>query len=289
MRSPAPAFRYARPTSLAEALGILASSDGDTAILAGGTDFVTMRASDGLRPRQVVDLKGVAGLGGIERGKVIRIGAATPMAVIAGRTDRELFALRDGAALVGSAQIRNRATLGGNVCRSSPAGDTLPGLLVLDARLRVSGGSGDRTVELGEFFTGPGTNDLGATELVSVVELPVQDGGSAYQRLTYRAWMDLAVMGVAARLMIRDGSCVEAAVALGGVAPKPILVPETAERLVGTELGPGDVDGAVEAAVAASAPIDDVRGSRAYRIRGIRALMPRVLRTARDRAEGPSG
>jgi CO/xanthine dehydrogenase FAD-binding subunit len=276
-------FEYARPKSVAQVLELLGPG---TTVLAGGTDLVTMRADGRIEPSSVVDIKAVSGLSFVEHGADgVRVGATTTMAELAAVQDPELMAVVDGAAIVGSVQTRNRATLGGNVCRSSPAGDTLPGLLVLDAVAVAEGPAGDRRVPLREFFTGPGLNALAKGELLTAVAIPLRGGGGAYSRLTYRAWMDLAVMGVAARIRLDGDICAEAAIAIGGMAPTPLLVDDAARTLVGTSLGDAELAAAADTAAEACSPIDDVRGSREYRLQGLRALLPRVVATARARSE----
>jgi carbon-monoxide dehydrogenase medium subunit len=245
-----------------------------------------MRADGRIEPSAVLDIKAVPGLSFIEHGDgEVRVGATTTMAELARELDPDLMAVVDGAALVGSVQTRNRATLGGNVCRSSPAGDTLPGLLVLDAVATLEGSSGARKVGLREFFTGPGLNALAVDELLTVIEIPLRGGGGAYQRLTYRAWMDLAVMGVAAWVRLEGDTCAAAAIAIGGMAPTPLLAEEAAGSLIGTSLGEAELAAAAELAAQSCTPIDDVRGSREYRLHGLRALLPRVVTAARARSK----
>jgi len=278
-------FEYVRPASLAAAFDRLGP---ETTVLAGGTDVVTLRAGGRIEPATVVDIKGVPGLSHIEHGSgSVRVGTTTTMAELARERDPALMAVIDGAGVVGSVQTRNRATLGGNVCRSSPAGDTLPGLLVLDALATLERKGGTRQVPLREFFTGPGLNVLAADELLTAIEIPLPDGGGAYQRLTYRAWMDRAVMGVAAGVRREDGTCAEAAIAIGGMAPTPLLAEEAAASLVGTALDKPDLAAAAEFAARLCEPIDDVRGSREYRLHGLQALLPRVVAAARARSERP--
>ena len=280
-----PPFDYLRPSSLDEAVEALAA-DGAMA-LAGGTDLVTMRASGQLEPTLLVDIKEIAEIAGVltpEDG--VRVGAATRFADLLATPELDRTALADGAALVGAMQTRQRGTLGGNVCRSSPAGDTLPGLIVLGAELHARGSQGERTIPIGEFFTGPGQNVFGPGELLTAIELPRPAGASAYQRLTYRAWMDLAVIGVAVSLEVDAGSCAAARIALGGLAPTPLAAEAAAAELVGSGLEPEAVDRAVEAAVAVTSPITDVRGTSEYRVEGLRALLPRVIEVARERAGG---
>jgi CO/xanthine dehydrogenase FAD-binding subunit len=277
-----PPFRYVRPESLDEAL-VAMSSPGAVA-LAGGTDLVTLRAEGVIAPETLVDIKSVPELRGVSGEASHVIGAATTMQELVDTGRLGLDAVVDGADVVGGPQTRARATLGGNIVRSSPAGDTLCGLLVLDARLHLRSVDGDRAVQVGEFFTGPGRNARHANELLTAVEVPPHAGGSSYQRFTYRNAMDLAVVGVAARLTCTAGVCSSASVAIGAVGPVPLLVADAAEALVGSSCGAHAMQAACAALVEAAAPIDDVRGTRRHRLRVLPALARKVIEQAWDRA-----
>ena len=196
-----PPFTYARPPTLDAALELIAEPG--AMALAGGTDVVPMRASGRSRLGLLVDVKHVGELRGVTREPDggVRIGAATTFRELDERDDPGLGAVLDGARIVGAEQTRARATLGGNLCRSSPAGDTLAGLIVTGAiaELRSLAG-GSRDVPVAEFFTGPGRNVRRADELLIAIRIPPHDGASAYARFTYRESMDLAVVGVAVAL-----------------------------------------------------------------------------------------
>ena len=264
-------MRYHRPETLTEALELL----GDGAIpLAGGTDVVPLRRSGAIAPDALVDVKRLPELRGVAAGT---LGAGVTFDAIAA-AGAVPAAVRDGARVVGAWQTRTRATVGGNVCRSSPAGDALCGLLVHDAELQLVSLSGARQVPICEFFLGPGQNVRRADELLVRIGYGAA-GGSAYERFTYRRWMDLAVVGVAARVAVEEGRCVDAAVAIGGVAPTPLLVRDAQAALVA-----GEREAALDAIVEAAAPIDDVRGTRAHRLRILRVLAGRVIAKAFERA-----
>ncbi|HLG07262.1 MAG TPA: molybdopterin cofactor-binding domain-containing protein [Gaiellaceae bacterium] len=281
-------FVYSRPRVLADALDELAL-DG-ARVLAGGTDLVTLRAAGVLDASLLVDIKHLPELATItESESGLRIGAAVTMRALAKLEAPSIDALRDGARVVGAAQTRNRATLGGNVCRASPAGDTLPALLVLDATLHADSATGSRSIPISECFVGPGRTSLAPDELLAAIELPRTGGGSAYERATYRAWMDLAVVGVAARLVIEDGVCVDAAIALGGVAATPLLAPRAAQALIGATVDDRSINTAATLAREAASPIDDVRGTRTYRLRMTEVLAARVIRIAHERATNSRG
>lgn len=277
-----PPFRYVRPKSLEDAL--VAMSSAGALALAGGTDLVTMRADGTLAPQQLVDIKSIPELRGLGGGASFMIGAATTMRDLVDAGPLGLGAIVDGASVVGGAQTRARATIGGNVVRSSPAGDTLCGLLVLDARLHLRSVNGDRAVPIGEFFTGPGRNVRRASELLTAIEVPFHGGGSSYERFTYRSAMDLAVVGVAARMSVSAGVCSSASVAIGAVGPVPLLVPGAAEALLGGSCEPEAIDAACAALVEAATPIDDVRGTRRHRLRVLPVLARRVIEQAWARA-----
>ena len=275
---------YRRPTDLDAALALLAS-DGSLP-LAGGTDFVPMQRSGSINPATIVDLKRVPELRRVEvRNERVTIGGCVTMAEIGALQGAGIGALTDGANYVGGRQTRARATLGGNVARSSPAGDTLAPLMALDAVARVAGaGHRGRDIPLRSFFVGPGQNRLEPGEIITEIVVPAE-GASAYLRLTYRSWMDLAVSGVAVWIRPDGSGVAEARVALCGVGPTRLLVPRAA-ALIGPE---PDTAAASEALESAAQPIDDVRGTAKYRLASLRPLLDRALATAlsRSREESP--
>ncbi|MBD3924263.1 FAD binding domain-containing protein [Nocardioides cavernae] len=283
-------MKFVRPASVEEAVQVLASAPGRARVLAGGTDLVTLLADRGADV--VVDVKRIPGLGDLvaDHGGVT-IGATVTMRdlePLAGH--RRLAAVVDGARVVGAPQTRRRATAVGNVCRASPAGDTLPALLTLSATATVVGTGGMRAIGLSEFFRSPGVTALADSELVTSLNIPAAGGAAAYQRLTYRTSLDLAVVGVAVAVEVADGIIVDARVGLGGVGPTPLLAHQTADVLVGTDTEDPDAlaDVLVEAGRVAAhecTPRDDVRGTAAYRTRAVSVLVGRVARTALARTD----
>ncbi len=281
--SPESNATYLRPKTVSEAVRLIGGDD--VCLLAGGTDLVIMRSENIVRAERVVDLKGIADLSTVDRdGDTLAIGACTRLDDLVTRSGILPNAILDGAALVGSWQTRARATLGGNICRASPAADTLCGLLVHDCRLELASAAGKRLVPASDFFTGPGKTVMRRDELLARVLMPIRPGRSAYQRFTYRNAMDLSVAGLAVYLELRANSCVEAHVALGACGPRPILVPAAAKALVGTSLDTSALDAAADAVITAATPIDDVRGTRAHRLHVLRPLTHRVTRQALERA-----
>ncbi len=219
-------FDYERPAHLEDALALLAEHGPEARLLAGGTDLI-IRLRDGtIQPRLVVDVKGIAELDGEirERDGYLEIGATTVMTDIAAderiRSDHQ--ALAEAAAVVGAVQIRNRATLAGNICNASPAADTVPALLVDDARVVATGPGGHRRIPIDAFFVRSGVTTLAADELVTAIELPrpATPRGTVHVRRTRRRGHDLAAVTLACAVA-PDGVT---RIAYGSLGPRPLLV-----------------------------------------------------------------
>lgn len=263
-------FEYLAPLTLADAFAAAAEAPEASRMLAGGTDLF-LALEHGERPtRRVIDLKRIPGLNRIEDTAEggLRLGALVPMAELAapGILPAAYGALAAGAAVVGGPAIRNRATLGGNLCSASPAADTGPPLLALGARVEVAGPGATRTLPLADWWRAPGESALAPGEILTAVLLPAPPArsGSAFERLT-RAAMDIALVNAAARVELDGGGRIASlAVALGAVAPVVLAVPGT-ETLHG-RVWDGDAARELAAlAQAAASPIDDLRASADYR------------------------
>lgn len=279
-------FAYARPATLAEALALLETHGPDARVLAGGTDLVIGLRSETIRPAVVIDLKRIAELRPAidEDGGVVTVSAATVMADLAGddRVRRHYPALVEAADAVGSVQIRNRATLAGNICNGSPAADTAPPLLVYGAIVVVAGPAGTRRVPIDEFIVGPGQTALGRGELVTAIELPVPDRplGAAYARLTRRRGTDLASVTLCCAV---DGAGVTR-LAFGSVGPRPLLVVDESGVLADPAAPDEAKEAILERMFAAASPSPrSVRASPEYRRAMLRVLGARTLRSAIDR------
>lgn len=279
---------YQTPTTADEA-AVLLSQDGAYA-LAGGTDLLVKLRAGAVTPRIVVDLKSVPRLRGIEHdARGWRIGAATTCAEIGEHA--ALAAAWPGVVealqLIGSTQIQGRATLGGNLCNASPAADSVPALIAAGATCEVAGMNGQREVPVEQVITGPGRNALKSGEFVLGLRLPepLARAGDAYLRLIPRTEMDIAVVGAGVSLALDEqGVCTRARVALGAVAATPLLVDAAAKALVGTPVDDAALDALGAAASAACKPIDDKRGTVAYRVKVAGVLAKRAARIAFDRA-----
>ena len=287
------AYAYARPTTLDEAVSVLAAhaKEGSrTQILAGGTDVLVQMRSVDREPRTLVDVKHIADTNRLEIGsETVFIGAAIPSAIL--NENEELKALFPGlieaADLIGSTQIQGRASIGGNLCNSSPAGDTIPAIIAASGVCVIAGSGGTRRVACEDFVTGVGTNVLGADELLVGLEFPTPKGRTAdgYLRFIPRTEMDIAVAGAGVALTLDDGgTCTAARVAIGAVAPTALLVPAAAEALIGTAVDDDALTAAGAACTAASSPISDKRGTVEYRQKVVAVLCRRAGANARDRA-----
>jgi CO/xanthine dehydrogenase FAD-binding subunit len=272
-------FRYVQPGTLDTAIDMLRESGPDARLLAGGTDVLVRLRSGHMRPAVVIDIKRIDALdNGIARvGNSLRIGARCSVTTLLAHDEvRATFpALIEAARVVGSVQIRNRATLVGNICNASPAADTAPALLAYGATVNIAGGSGTRQTPLAEFFRGPGRTVLGRDELVTSVDLPLPDAmvGAAFTRLTRRRGVDLATLTVACAVS-KDGAV---RIGLGAVAPTPLLV-------TGSIGSANAADESFIARVAAQAsPISDVRAGRDYRVAMLTVYIGRTLQLAMTR------
>lgn len=281
--------RYEAPATVAEAVRLI-EADPDARVFAGGTDLLVQYRLGLRRPSAFIDLKRIPELTGITldtRG--LRLGAATPAAVICEHPEIRVLwpGLVEAVHLVGSTQIQGRGTIGGNLCNGSPAADTTCPLIVNRARCVIVGPEGERIVNAEEFVVGPGKTVLQRGEvLVSILfPRPAPRTGDAYLRLIPRTEMDIAVAGAAVSVTLdATGICTAARVAIAAVAPTPLLVAEAASALIGSRLDDDALHRAGAAASAAARPIDDKRGTAAYRRSVVGVLTRRAASLAGARA-----
>jgi carbon-monoxide dehydrogenase medium subunit len=283
-------FELAVPGTVDECLEILARRGPDTVVVAGGTDLLPQLKNGVLTPGWVVDLSAVAELRAISdaRDGGLRIGASVTARELEldARVRSRYPALAESAALVGSVQIRNLATLGGNLCNAAPSADMAPPLLALDAEAVIAGPSGQRRVPMAAFFLGVRRTALAPGELLLeiVVPAPAAGSGGNYLRHTPRRELDIAVVGVASQVTLAGGMCTTARIALAAVAPVPLRAIDAEQALVGQPLTPQQIERAAELASGAARPIDDHRGSVEFRHHLVRVLTRRTLATALQRA-----
>ncbi|MBD3666129.1 FAD binding domain-containing protein [Sulfitobacter aestuariivivens] len=285
-------MRYERPQTIQDATALLAGAEAKSYVLAGGTDLLVRMQSDDFEADLIVDIKAIAGMDQItevEDGFVI--GAGVPCAALA--ENAALVAAWPGvveaANLIGSTQIQGRCTVVGNLCNASPAADSVPALVASNARVRIAGPSGQREVDILDVPVSPGKTSLKKGEFIEAVVLPKGAAhlGDAYLRFIPRTEMDIAVVGVGVHLALDDAGAISSArVALGAVGPKVVLSQEAADTLVGTKLEDAALEALATACSDASNPIDDKRGTVAFRKQVAGVLARRAAQTAYTRAGG---
>lgn len=283
-------MQYHKPDSFADAAAIAARAEGLTRFLAGGTDVLVQLRADIATPDTLIDVKGITGVREIAREEDggWRIGIAVSGAELNEHPEfgGEWPGLVEAVDLIGSTQIQGRCTMVGNLCNGSPAADAVPAMVAAGVTLSVTGPDGTRRVAVEEIPVSPGKTSLAKGELVSAVHVPPRgaQGGDAYLRFIPRTEMDIAVVGCAINLR-RDGDRItEARVSLGAVAPTVLLVQEAADALIGTTLGDAALDALAQAASAACKPIDDKRGTIAFRTHVAGVLAKRAAKIAYERA-----
>ena len=285
-------MRYERPQTIEAATALLAGTEAKSFVLAGGTDLLVRMQNDDFEAALIVDIKAISGMDTVTKtDDSFVIGAAVPSAALS--EDAALLAAWPGvveaANLIGSTQIQGRCTIVGNLCNASPAADSVPALVAAGAVARVAGPSGTREVPAIKIPTGPGKTSLAKGEIIEAVVLPKPEAraGDAYLRFIPRTEMDIAVVGVGVNLTLDEGGIVTAArVALGAVGPKVILVNAAAKTLIGSKLEDKAIEALAEACSAASTPIDDKRGTVAFRKQVVGVLARRAAQTAYTRAGG---
>lgn len=285
-------FEYAAPADLNEAVGLLAKAGERAQLLAGGTDII-VQLREGLRRADlVIDVKKIPELSRLEflPETGLQLGASVPCWQI--YEDAKIAAaypaLAQAVSMIGGWQIQSRASVGGNLCNSSPAADSIPALIALGATAHLAGPNGRRTVPVAEFCTGPGRNVVQKDELLVAITLPPSHAGSgsAYQRFTPRNEMDIAVVGVGSWIQLDESrQRIEAArIALGAVGPTPMFAQQASEFLTGKEANDELFAEAGELAKQVATPISDMRGPAEFRMQLVGVLTRRTLAAAVEHA-----
>jgi carbon-monoxide dehydrogenase medium subunit len=279
-------FEFYEPVTLAEASRLFAQEHAQ--LLAGGTDLVIGMKAYTKTPQSVISLQKIPGLSSIttDADNGITIGAMTKAREVELSDDiqKHHTALAEGAAEIGSIQIRNLATIGGNIAHASPAADTVAGLLVADAQVDIAGADGERTVPINELFTGPGQTVLKQGEIITQFRLSSPASGSHYIKHKIREVMDLAFIGVASAVNLENGTIIDVRIGLAAVAPTPIRATEAENLLKGKIPTPELLQQAGEAAAAGASPISDLRCSAEHRREMVDVLTRRTLQHAIGRA-----
>jgi carbon-monoxide dehydrogenase medium subunit len=282
-------FAYHEPTSIAEAVSLAARFGDEARFLAGGTDLMVQIQSGRLRPRHVVSLHRLSELTGLAVNGGIRLGALVIHRTIE-RTEAfagPLRALIEGAEVIGGHQVRNVATVGGNVMNASPAADLVPVLLALDGVAHLVGPDGERAVPLDALLKGRGQTDRRTGELLTAVTLtgPPARSATAFLKAGRRKAMEISVVCVAACVTVdgATGRCAEARIALGAVAPRTVRARRAEGALEGQPLTPEMLRRAGELAAQECEPISDVRASARFRAHLVATLVPRALQRCVER------
>jgi carbon-monoxide dehydrogenase medium subunit len=312
-------YDYHKPGTIEEAVGLMATLDG-AKYIAGGTDVMVLIRQKKLKPKNLISIRNIKDLAYIDTSKGLKFGAATTHSEIDGNNviKRTYSALTDATSHLGSWQIRNVATVGGNICNAAPSADTACPLLVLDAMVSIVGPKGVRDVAVDDFFQGPGKTVLEQGELVKEFVIPAfgENTGSAYIKHTRRQAMDLPILGVAARVTIsvKSGSevrcrdmfctvdnisnilsrlqdeelkCEDARIALGVVAPRPVRAKKAEAALKGKIVSPELFEEVGKIAASEAQPRDSIRGEAWYRSEMIKVLVKRALIKSIDRVIRP--
>ena len=287
-------FEFVTPSSIDEAVKILASNGDNARMIAGGTDILVQMRAGRRTPSVVVDVKDIPELNSFsyDASKGLTLGAAVPCYKV--YQDKTLAAaypgLIDCAALIGGIQIQGRASIGGNVCNAAPSGDSIPAVIVLGGVCNIAGPNGTRELPAEEFCTAPGQNALQSGEMLVSISFPapVANSGAEYQRFIPRNEMDIAVVGVGSSVVL-DASgqnFVSARIALASVAPTPVFAKEAGDSLAGKAVSEEAIQQASELAMAAAKPISDMRGTIRQRTHLVGVFTRRTLNNAVSRARG---
>jgi len=310
-------FDYLKPRTLEEALSLLNQPGKKAVIIAGGTDVVVLIKQKAMMPEMLISLRGIPGLDQIQYDGTLRIGAlVTHRAIEKSEVIRKQFsALADAADVLGSVQIRNVATIGGNICTAAPSADTATPLMVLGTQVKIKSLKEERTVPIEEFFTGPGETLLKKGEILTelVIPKPLPNTGSAYWKLQRRLALDLPILGVSVFLSLDRGTvscsdmlctaspissilhamekdeltCKEVRIALGVAAPTPIRASKAENLLRGKKISDELLEEVANTASIEAQPRDSIRGEAWYRKDMIRVLVKRMAMKSIERVVRP--
>jgi CO/xanthine dehydrogenase FAD-binding subunit len=283
-------INYEVPTTVAQAVTMLKRHGEKARPLCGGTDLLIQMRAGVRRPEYIVDLKHIKELRQIkfDAKKGVRLGAAVPcIEVYESEVMRKHYpGLTEAAHLIGSLQIQNRASVGGNLCNGSPAADTTPALIALGAKARIAGGKTHREVAVEDFVVSPARTVLKPGEILVefVIPAPKPHSSDSYLRFIPRNEMDIAVVGVGTSLTMIGDVVKAARIGLGAVGPTPIFAAKASESLIGKTLDKGAIETAAQLAIETATPIDDMRGTAEFRRHITGVLTRRTLAIAAERA-----
>ncbi|QDU76636.1 Carbon monoxide dehydrogenase medium chain [Bremerella volcania] len=286
------AFTYHAPRTISEAVELLSSASEKSVLLAGGTDILVQLRENLRHADHVIDVKQIEELSRLEITSEggLHLGATvTCSQVLESPLTEKFSALRDAAQIIGGWQIQSRATIGGNLCNSSPAADSVPALMALGASVQYATPTGKQTCCVSEFCTGPGKNVMNGQGLLVSLTLPPlgTTSGSAYERFIPRYEMDIAVACAGSYVeLAEDGTVATARIALGAVGPKAFLATNAASALTGQSPSDDLIEDVARQTATLATPINDMRGTIEFRQQLAYVLVKRTLHTALSRAAG---
>lgn len=275
-------FDYVRPGNMQDAIAALQAND-EPYLLAGGTDLLIGMKTNAVKPKGLIDLKGIPGLDCIEYDNGFKLGALTTVrdVEVSPLIREKIPALSEAAATLGSIQIRNRATIGGNLCHGSPAADMAAILLAMNCELQIATGNGAKTMGLDQFFTGPNSTVLNRNEVLAQIIIPkeIEQFKGIYLKHGPRKAMDIGIVNIAILLDadVSSGYCNQIMIALGAVAPRPIRAKKAEALLNANRLTPELIQEAAEVASDEATPISDFRASAGYRRELVKNLVAKGI------------
>ena len=284
--------QYLAPKTIDEAVKAHSAAKGSARFLAGGTDLLVQIKSGIKKPNLVIDIKKIVELNSIKEvsENEFKVGSAVSGANL--NRNKKFADLWPGVLeafrLIGSEQIQGRASLGGNLCNGSPAGDSVPALVAAKCTVTITGPNGSKDIPIEKFHTGPGKTILENGEMLVSINFPKRNLNSAdaYLRMTPRTEMDIAVVGCSVNITMENGICTHARVSLGAVAPTPLLIKEASEIMVGTDINSEIIQKVSKLCMEACNPINDKRGTIDYRTKVAGVLFKRAALIAIDRIKG---
>lgn len=285
-----PRFEFFAPKTVEAALSLLAENGEGACLLAGGTDVVVKMDLGRLKPKAIIALQGIEGLDSIRfhTKEGLTIGATARLADVASNPDvlKHYPALSSAILAMANGQVRNMATVAGNLCNAAPSADTAPPLMVMGAEVTLASGKGERRLSLNQFFTGPGLTAMEHGEIMTsiVVPPPAPKSGTSYKRISGRCGVDIAAVGVGVMATFDGDTCNEARIVLGAVAPVPMRASKAEDFVQGRMWTKELIEKAGDHAAEQAKPISDVRASAEWRKQMVAVLTRRALEEAHERA-----
>jgi CO/xanthine dehydrogenase FAD-binding subunit len=281
-------FNYLEPSSIDEAITLLLKYGDEAKVFAGNTDIIVQLRKKAIKPNYLINLGFITALDYIkyDNNGTLKIGALATVRAVEKLAEikQKHPVIAEAASHLASVQVRNVATVAGNLCNASPSADMAPALIGCSAKANIIGPDGERSVLLEDFFTGPGTTVLKKGEILKQIEVPplMKGTGGTYIKHAIRGGVDLAIVGVAVVLNLESsgGVCKDVKIVLGAVAPTPIRAKRAEEVLKGKKITQAEIDEASRLASGCCQPISDVRASAEYRCEMVHVITRYAIKAA---------